>query len=658
MRRVLRSIVVSCLALASLVLLAPSVRAQDSGWNEETLNLFARLPVQEGGRVKPVSTVAMFRLQAFSARRTIKVAGRRLGATEWLLDCLFRPGRASGYPTFRVASFEVIDALELLHDGKRMRDLYSYNELRPAIGRLYDLANQYSRIEMKKRSAIQQQIYMLGHNISDYESLVHVMDPFRRVYDVGGSERLRKIYGEPAKADLMRVLSKYDQVRAIVFADPPPKASTTTPAQQLVGSVLGAAQRAQALQLFPPADKESEEWLTLGDVLAAKLRAVSSPNASLAVAQLPLLASLVDHSTDPDAFEADLRRLHDNLVGMARTRNEYDKVELEVTYYGLDLLFYSQWLYVLAFVLVAFLWLKPSSKRLFEVAWWALLPPTVLLVAAIAMRCMIRGRPPVSTLYETTLFITAVAVAVLMFVERVNKRRVALSVAAILGAAGLFLANSYEMRQDGGDTMPTLLAVLRTNFWLSTHVTMVAIGYSASLLAAALGHAWLILRLVRPRSRELLSSIARMIYGAVCFGLFFSVVGTILGGVWANDSWGRFWGWDPKENGALLICLSQILILHARLGGLIRHMGLALLAIALGMVTTFSWWHVNLLGVGLHSYGFTEGAHRAVWTVYFIDGGLIALGMGVAMMSRRKSTAVAQARGGEAALHPHDIEDR
>ena len=99
-----------------------------------------------------------------------------------------------------------------------------------------------------------------------------------------------------------------------------------------------------------------------------------------------------------------------------------------------------------------------------------------------------------------------------------------------------------------------------------------------------------------------------MVYGIVCFATFFSFVGTVLGGIWADQSWGRFWGWDPKENGALIIVLWNAIILHARWGGMVQQRGLMCLAIFGNVVTAWSWFGVNMLGVGLHSYGFTEAA--------------------------------------------------
>jgi ABC-type transport system involved in cytochrome c biogenesis permease subunit len=180
-------------------------------------------------------------------------------------------------------------------------------------------------------------------------------------------------------------------------------------------------------------------------------------------------------------------------------------------------------------------------------------------------------------------------------------------------------------------------------------VTTVTLGYSAGLLAAALAHLWLFGQMLGIRVREpgLYRSIARMTYGVVCFGLLFSIVGTILGGVWANYSWGRFWGWDPKENGALLIVLWELLMLHARLGGYVRDFGFALLAIFGGVVVAFSWWGVNLLGVGLHSYGFTSGVQTSL-TVFYVIEALVLIGAGAWWLGRRASASASASPGAEA----------
>jgi ABC-type transport system involved in cytochrome c biogenesis permease subunit len=139
-------------------------------------------------------------------------------------------------------------------------------------------------------------------------------------------------------------------------------------------------------------------------------------------------------------------------------------------------------------------------------------------------------------------------------------------------------------------------------------VTCITLGYATTFLSGLLGVFYVLRGVFTPTlSPEVGKSLVRMIYGTLCFAIFFSFVGTVLGGLWADDSWGRFWGWDPKENGALMIVLWNALVLHARWGGMVRDRGLAVLAVGGNIVTAWSWFGVNELGVGLHSYGFTEG---------------------------------------------------
>jgi ABC-type transport system involved in cytochrome c biogenesis permease subunit len=126
--------------------------------------------------------------------------------------------------------------------------------------------------------------------------------------------------------------------------------------------------------------------------------------------------------------------------------------------------------------------------------------------------------------------------------------------------------------------------------------------------------------------------LGRMVYGIVCFATLFSFVGTILGGIWADQSWGRFWGWDPKENGALLIVLWCAITLHARWGGLIKERGLMAMAVFGNIVTSLSWFGVNMLGVGLHSYGFMDKAFP--WLMAFIGSQVVIIGM--ALMPKSK----------------------
>jgi ABC-type transport system involved in cytochrome c biogenesis permease subunit len=205
--------------------------------------------------------------------------------------------------------------------------------------------------------------------------------------------------------------------------------------------------------------------------------------------------------------------------------------------------------------------------------------------------------------------------------ERVYKLGVGNVLASVSGFVTLQIAHILAA---DGDTMEVLQAVLDTQFWLATHVTTITLGYAATYVAGLIGLIY-ILRGVFTTSLtpEVGRKLTRMMYGATCFATFFSFVGTVLGGLWADDSWGRFWGWDPKENGALMIVLWNALVLHARWGGIARDRGMAMLAVFGNIVVSWSWFGVNQLGVGLHSYGFTNGITVTLITFAFTQAAVI-----------------------------------
>jgi hypothetical protein len=112
--------------------------------------------------------------------------------------------------------------------------------------------------------------------------------------------------------------------------------------------------------------------------------------------------------------------------------------------------------------------------------------------------------------------------------------------------------------------------------------------------------------------------------------MLFSFVGTVLGGIWGDQSWGRFWGWDPKENGAVLIVIWNAIILHARWGGMIRQRGLAVLCVFGGIVTAWSWFGTNMLEIGLHAYGFIPS--QRPWLITYMVSQLVIMAIGLVPM--------------------------
>ncbi|HEX4048877.1 MAG TPA: cytochrome c biogenesis protein CcsA, partial [Elusimicrobiota bacterium] len=232
----------------------------------------------------------------------------------------------------------------------------------------------------------------------------------------------------------------------------------------------------------------------------------------------------------------------------------------------------------------------------------AVLVHTLGLVA----RIWLQGRPPVTNLYSSAVFVGWVAALLGFFAERIHRKGFAIAGGALLGFCTLLIAQHLSA---SGDTMEMMRAVLDSNFWLGTHVVTVTIGYGSTFLAGSLGITWILRRhLVRHPDPETTKALVSLAYGVVAFALLFSFIGTTLGGIWADQSWGRFWGWDPKENGALLIVLWNAFILHARFAGYARERGVMLMTVFGNIVTSLSWFGVNMLGIGLHSYGFMDKA--------------------------------------------------
>lgn len=602
-------------------------------WTERELDLFATLPVQDGGRIKPLDTFAQFTLLSMNGRRSVETPdGRKLNSLAWLLDCLFYPEAAADYAHFLIDNDEVVTSIGLAtHDKKR--DRYSFNELRPGIHRLFELETEYRQKEDKDLTMVERQIKNLAANVMTFSQLMYYFAFARRSYagtpDTVVGAALPASEEPPLSLVLMRIPEVMKRLRE---SGPTLGDAGVNREAEAIAKMMDELERALSpthiLALVPPVAATEKVWLSPADMAtnAFDFRSPerASQNSLESLALLERLPKLVDN---PEAFGEVLEKFHTAVVGAATQRGEYSKVPLEVSYYRWGWVYLSQYFYVLGFIVVALSWLVPYSRWSRYATQAALAVPTGMLITAIIIRCIIRERPPVTTLYETVLFITAVSVATALIIELMNRQRIVIAVAAILGCVGMFLANRYEAKE-GVDTMPSLIAVLDTNFWLSTHVITVTIGYAAGILAGAIAHVYVLGRVFRYRAgdRAFYRGVTRMTYGTLCFGLIFAVVGTILGGIWANDSWGRFWGWDPKENGALLICLWSLVVLHAKMGGYIRDLGINMGAIFLAVVVTFSWWGVNNLGVGLHSYGFTSGVWANLFTYWGIEAVVMLLG--------------------------------
>lgn len=292
-------------------------------------------------------------------------------------------------------------------------------------------------------------------------------------------------------------------------------------------------------------------------------------------------------------------------------------------------------LYLFAFLLICGSWLVEGwTKYLNRSALFILLLALTLHTCGLAARMALQGRPPVTNLYSSAVFIGWGTVFMGLIAERFLRNGIGLACSSMVGFATLVIAHHLSAT---GDTLEMLQAVLNTNFWLTTHVVTITLGYSAMFLAGMLAMFYIVRGVfTRSLAPEAALALARMTYGILCFAALFSFIGTILGGIWADQCWGRFWGWDPKENGALLIVLWCAIILHAKRDGYIQQRGLMVMALFGNVVTSFSWFGVNMLGVGLHSYGFMEKA--LPWLIGFIGSQLALMVLAAIPVKRWRSS--------------------
>jgi ABC-type transport system involved in cytochrome c biogenesis permease subunit len=604
-------------------------------WSKETLAVAATLPIQDGGRIKPLATYAGFSMLASHGSRAMKVAGGdgkavKLTPTAWLLDTLFRPQFAVHHPTFRIDNSAVLEAIGVKAAHKR--DRYSYQDITPGLEKLWELAGAYEPLPPKSRQPLQQQVLDFAYTVRDYERLLGQLTFARngvQISNEAGQEPLA----------IGAVLEMAPKIREDLTKARQAGEESTGPARYLYDETYNVARLAmQGLSIFPPAAAANSTWESPGVVIMNVLNGEVTP-AAPGIQDIRALERICRAiATSETEFLKELTALRADLNHRAASRGEGRHVAMEAGYYRLDWFLNAFVVFFIGGLCAMAMWLAGAGRAgriLARVTLgWTLIGLT-LCVIAITQRCLIMQRAPVGNLYDTIIFISAAMVLLALVLEWFFRRRFALGAAPIMGAVLVYLSRRFEMG-DPKDHMDPLVAVLASNFWLTLHVITITLGYAAGLLAAFLSTIYILMRGLRLDNgdSELRSLLTRATYGIVCVTLFLSLVGTVLGGIWANDSWGRFWGWDPKENGALLIVIWTLVILHARAGGLLREWGVHLATAFTACVIVFSWWHVNFLGVGLHNYGFTAG-QEVVWTFYTAMLIIIVFGAVARRLERR-----------------------
>ena len=533
---------------------------------------FGHLPVLEGGRVKPLDSVARNTLLMIRGQQSFRHQGRTVGPDEWLLDVLFRPQVADAQPVFVINDPDVLGLMGLQQTSFRY---FSFEHIAPHIEEIQRQARAAEPIDARQRTRFQAAVANLFDRVYLYYRL-------RNTIQIAGTPGLateisaRTAPGADQRHQLLAQLAFF---RPLV-----PPAGAGDDAFRNVGEALGAARMGGTL------DPALEQWARLG--LAYQFQDAATFNRAVAELRAEVeraRPALIEHSEHEWLFN----RAQPFYVGMV--------------------------IYVLALLTLFASWAwKPGVLQ--PAAYGFLVAGALVHTAGLVSRVILQGRPPVTNLYSSAVFVGWAAVLLGVLLERMYRRGFGTAVSAAAGFSSLIVA--HHLTGDG-DTMEMMRAVLDSNFWLATHVITITIGYSGTFLAGAIAIGWTLRKhLARRLDPATSKAMVSMTYGVIAFALFFSFLGTVLGGIWADQSWGRFWGWDPKENGALLIVLWNAIILHARWAGYVRARGIMVMAILGNVITSLSWFGVNMLGVGLHSYGFMD---QAFWALTAFCGSQVAL---------------------------------
>jgi len=333
------------------------------------------------------------------------------------------------------------------------------------------------------------------------------------------------------------------------------------------------------------------------------------------------LQTLATEYLNGDAFNFShgAHQFRENLRGLSPSIYPQERqLRLEYFYNHFESFYRAIWCYGIALVILIAAHLRKRGRSLQNIGVAVALLGLAFQASGIIMRCMIAGRPPVTNMYESIIWVSfAVSVFGMIFFARY---RAPVYLLAALPVTLIALLLVHQMPIAMPSSIDPLVPVLRDNFWLTVHVLTITLSYAAFALAMGFGHILLWRYARNPAAARGDAPMHFWLYRVLQLGVLLLAAGTILGGVWANYSWGRFWGWDPKETWALIALLCYILALHGRLAGWWTQFGLAVASVVCFLAVLMAWYGVNfVLGKGLHSYGFGIGGETYVAIFVLLD---------------------------------------
>ena len=570
---------------------------------------FEKMPILDNGRIKPLGAFAKARLKDFY--------GSDKNANAWLAETLLNPSEAINAKIFLIKNDALKTRLKLSKD----KDYFNLQDLQTGLQAtqkdiiaLLEMNQDELTSEQKALLKIHEDVISYNELLRSFSLILPIIDNTTFIDLLPQEQRITN--------DLKSIIERKGEDISAYTQSEQETAITGFNLQQ----IRGGGTNNDDFKVIPTRLNNTLSWI-------APWQTINDGQGSPQTNEILSLWSNIANayrSNNEKAWNKATQELLNKTFKITAPEISKTRLKVELLYQSLKPYHLAMAFYALS-ILLLILSLSKSSKPITSAALFSLSAAAIFHASGIAARIYILDRPPVGTLYESVLFVSLIC-AIIGLISYIKTRKPIIPITGQIAALGL-LAIAPTMLQNN-DSLELLVAVLNTNFWLATHVLCITAGYGVCIITACLAHAYMILR-IKNSTHIMLNGLFQSIHKIGLIALLLTAVGTVLGGIWADQSWGRFWGWDPKENGALLIVLWLIWIQHGRLSGNIRPLGYVAGIAALNIVVALAWFGVNLLGVGLHSYGFTSGIASGLAAFCILEL-IIILGLWITIRIREK----------------------
>ncbi len=576
-----------------------------------------KLPVLYNGRLQPLENIARFSLLTLKEKTTIKRVVDseevKVSPSLWLWEVF------SSSPAIYTDKIFLIDHIDIKNEFNLNVDdkYFSYSEIESNI---LPILKKSTKLKDKDPLNIyEKNIVQLSQKIMFFHMLQHTFIPLKNIsfYDYYKQYETNVSQGLAAFSKYNKTGSLTDKKEQLSLAQFNQDFKRHKQLRDL-----------SQLYLYPSIDNplDKNTWANTGGVLLRLLDQSSKINPVLNFYTALSKSYKMENYNEFNTILGEMILFFEKNM-----KTDFLKIKTEYLFHTIDPFTIAMALYVFAFISSLFYYLT-NKISVYSLSSFLCTLAFILHTLGLIIRMYIQGRPPVTNLYSSSVFVGWVAIGLSLLQERIFKLKIGPMISSVLGFITLIIAYHLSLQSD---TLEQMQAVLDSNFWLSTHVITITLGYAGTFLAGLLATVYIFNNVFK---KTLLNNldIYKMIYAIICFSLFFSFIGTILGGIWADQSWGRFWGWDPKENGALLIVIWNAIILHARASGVFKQKDIVLCVVFGNVVTAFSWFGVNMLGVGLHSYGFMDDAFQWLLLYSFVQLAIIFVGFNFSKNNSKK----------------------